>query len=324
MIRFVSGRQYLNDAETKFQWVMPPFVAVGSSMMLWGRQGLGKSSLAKQLVHSLGTGEPWLGFPIEKTGKSLYLALDMAEAEERRLLERCEESGLCVADHIILPRPAHGEEVLHFNILDPAHKEHLKELCQKERPVAVFVDAIQDSYETPVGWTDINELIRKVLFSYREAVGDAVLVFLNHKRKGIIDLKTKQEIEDEDSFMGGTAWEAKVAASVQLFVRDNKKHIRLNKTRLDKPVGKIFQLDDYGVGFYKMKENSKQMLMLWPHCIVDREERAYLMETCKSQAAVFRAIASKSGENAESVKKAFQRAQSDGVEFKWAEAFKSE
>jgi RecA-family ATPase len=94
-LKFVSGKEFLEE-EADFEWVIPPFVAAGSNMMLYGRQGLGKSSIMMQLVHSVGEGVPWMGYPVHKKGKTLYLGLDMSDMETRMILERAADAGMNV------------------------------------------------------------------------------------------------------------------------------------------------------------------------------------------------------------------------------------
>lgn len=325
-LRFVSGKEFM-EKEAEFQWVIPPFVAVGSNMMLYGRQGLGKSTLMMQLVHCFGTGEPWMGFPVLKTGKVLYLGLDMSDSETRKLLERCREEGLSVEENLILPRPLPGADDLEFNIFDEEAFGDLKEICDEEQPVAVIVDALQDSFEVPLTNYDVNQIGRMVLKRFREAIGDAVLIFLNHKRKtgGIRPGKGGEEADDDDAYMGATVWEAKVAASLMLgySTKTRRKFLKVKKTRLAKPATHLVFLDDMGEGFYSVQQNAGQLLTMWPHCIADKEEREKAVLRCRSMMDVFRNVADLSGESVDAVKKAYQRALAGGAHFEWTSMFKA-
>lgn len=317
-LRFVSGRDFL-DHEASFDWVIPPFVAKGSSMMIYGRQGLGKSSIIMQLVDALGTGAPWLGFPVHSTGKTLYLSLDMAEAETKKMLERCGEAGLRTAEFILLPRPPEGEEALEFDIFNEECASSLKELCSQEKPVCVVVDAIQDAFSTPIGPHDVNALAREVLKAFRACIGDAVLVFLNHQRKAGAQRGGAESADDDnDSFMGGTAWEAKATASLRLWHgKDNRKRLKVKKCRLDKSPVDCLVLEDAGLGFYKAQLNVEQVLMLWPLCITDATDRANAVASCKTQKAVFQYMSKLTGASEDTIKKMCQRARAKGVDFPW-------
>lgn len=320
-LRFLSGKDYMQETES-VSWVLQPFVAVGSSMMLYGRQGLGKSTIMMQLVHSLGTGEPWMGFPVHKTGKTLYLGVDMTDSETRAILERCEEAGLSTMEHIILPRPPEGEDALSFDIFDPEAWQALKELCDREKPVAVIVDAIQDTFSIPPAGLDVNQFNREVLKRFKLALGDAVLIFLNHRRKKSAFQSKGDDDDDDDSFMGGTTWESKVAASIMLGYSSasNRKFLRIQKTRLAPSPGKIVLLDTTREGFFEVQLNLTQVLDMWPHCIPDPEARQTAVDACKSQRDVFRSVATLTGEKFESVKSAFHRGKKEGLRFAWADA----
>src|SRR5690606_535980 len=77
----VSADAFLTNRKEVPPWILRPFLVNGSTMMLYGRQGIGKSSLALQLAYSLTSGEPWMGFPVARSGPVIYLQLDMSVEE---------------------------------------------------------------------------------------------------------------------------------------------------------------------------------------------------------------------------------------------------
>ncbi len=320
-MRFIRADKFLAE-KSSFAWVLPPFVAKGSSMMLYGRQGLGKTSLALQLVHALGTGGQWMGFPTMVKGPSLYLNLDMSEMEMRRAIERTREAGIDVGPHMVLIGPDEEEEALEFDILNEAHAAQLRHACQDLKPVCVIVDAIADSFEPPQGPHDVNALGRSVLKAFRRAIGgEAILVYLNHKKKGIANFRG-QEVDDEDDYMGATIWASKPSASIQLKSgRDHVKSLVVRKTRIDAPGVREVILEDRGHGFYRPRANVELMLLQWPsslECYMpDPTSRADFVARCKDKSSIFKAVAEITGVSFDTVRQKYYRNVERGVAYEW-------
>lgn len=271
--------------------------------MIYGRQGIGKSSMTVQFAHSIITGEPWMGFRVERTGPVIYVQIDMAQQETRRLLERASEAGLEMGDQLFVTGPEEGEESSKFNILDAGDWSRLKEWCERIEPVAVIVDTIHDGYEYEQRNADVNAMIRKIHRAFKTAIGGAVLVFLNHMRKqGKKGFAEKEESDDEDSFMGGQAWEGVVAASLHLQRRkDNSLALKLRKLRLDTWPGAEVPLVKDDFGFFHAKLNDAQMLSQWPD-FLPLAEREEAIASVKTKMDVFKHIAKLTGSNVAAVK----------------------
>lgn len=296
-------------------WVLKPFLLEGSMMMLYGRQGLGKSSLMMQLAHSFITGEPWLGFEVQKTGKVLYIQLDMAMFETHRINQRALAAGL-------FP----GDAVNEFHVSDwqqgfdggrHAHVLALRKWCAVHEPVAVIVDTINDAIGMHVG---SNDDVRTLLRKLQDAIFPAALIFLNHERKKskYEATQTEENIgDDDDAYLGFGAYEQKVASSLQLKSTESMGlQLRVRKTRLDKLGFSQLQLSKDEFGFFHQKHSSQQMLLQWPYCLPRTEQEAVLA-SCQSFADVFRDIAERTGTSFEAVKKQFHREKARGVEHAW-------
>lgn len=184
-LQLISADELLSSEEAEPDWVLYPLLARGSSMMLYARQGAGKSSLAMQLAHSLVTGDDFLTFEVRRRGPVIYLQFDMSRQEMTMLTARAGKAGLYVGAELFISQPEIDEESVIFDVLRDDDQEVLRELCDRVRPVAVIVDTIHDGYESQESYKDINALARKVLRRYKEVLGGAVLIFLNHQRKQV-------------------------------------------------------------------------------------------------------------------------------------------
>jgi len=72
----------LREMEFKEEnWLIKDLLVPGSYMVIYGKEGSGKSRLTYQLAQAFQTGEPWFGLNIGQTGTVLYLEMDMAPME---------------------------------------------------------------------------------------------------------------------------------------------------------------------------------------------------------------------------------------------------
>lgn len=318
-LRFVDSEDFLSSQAAEPEWIIRPFCVTGSAIMLYGRQGVGKSSLTAQLIHSFRSGEPFLGFRVYRSGPVLYLQLDMPLQEMRMLLERSKRAGMDAEHPLHVPLPPEGEEALLFNILNDADQQELAAWCEEIRPIAVVVDTIHDAYVPDPKHIDINQQIRLIFRRFREAIGGAVLVFLNHSRKqGTLARKDADAIEEDDgdSFMGGQAWEGLVTSSLQLRYsrKTAKKVLALRKIRLETWPEKSLTLQDSSHGFYENKLDYKQMLMQWPYC----KDKVYAESAAaffKTKAAIFKEIAEECEVPYATVRQQYYR--NKGADYAW-------
>lgn len=321
-LEFISVGDFLDGLPSEMPWVIPPLAATGSSIMLYGRQKVGKSSAVLQLMHSLITGEPWLGFPVERTGRVIYLQADMPAAETKRMIDRAAASGLELRDGLYVPRLEKGEHKVPFNILNPRDQEALAGQCARLSPIAVVVDTINDTFVPPPGSTDVGALARQVHTAFKHALGDAVFVYLNHKRKQALNFKG-EELDDEDGFLGSGAW-AQVASSILELKRDRKTReiaLVLRDLRLDTYPGTSLALKKNEHGFFVRPMTSQQMLLFWPDCLPS-EEAERLRAAVRTKSDVFRDIAERTQTPLETVRQQFYRHR--GADFAWAALLEGE
>jgi RecA-family ATPase len=314
-LRLISSDELLAEAGGTLDWVIYPLAVRGSSMMIYARQGVGKSSAMMQLAHSLITGVPWIGFEVRAQGPVIYLQIDMGEQETIKLVQRAEVAGYTMHGQLYVAHAEPGDESISFDILRDEDLSVLRDLCAQVQPIAVIVDTIHDSYEHQDKYKDVNALARRVHRRFKSAVGDAVLVFLNHERKSLPGRKKSDEAEDHDSFMGGQAWEGVVSASVQ-FTRERgrKGELRLKKVRLEEKPFERLELEIDKNGFFAPKRDHRSLLLVWPDCLPEKEREAAIAKL-KCKADVFREIAAITGSKYETVRK--HENDHPGVEYPW-------
>jgi LmbE family N-acetylglucosaminyl deacetylase len=317
-LRLITAEDFLASREENPPWIMRPFLMRGSSLMLYGRQGIGKSSLVIQLAYSFISGKPWLGFPIDETGPVIYLPFDMAVEETRRLIERAESEGMDFRGQLYIPVPEQngGDQIAPFDIYK--QEKELEDLVRQIQPVAVILDTADDGYEAPKH-KSVTEVAREVVKMYRRACGRAAFVFIRHQRKKPAWKGEKEEEDDPDAFSGPKEWEAVASSSLQfLYTPKSAPYYRLKvrKTRIDKSPVQEIGLSRTKQGFFEPLNVHVQLLSYWPGC-VPPQERAELLARVQSMNDVFRDVAERTGSTFEAVKKAYQRACDQGVEFPW-------
>src|SRR3989454_8110006 len=275
------------------RWLVRPFLMRSSSMMLSGRTGVGKSTLALQLAASLaGEQKTWLDFPVAAVGSVLWLQLDMPRYEMAQLVDRAVTAKLLKLGAAIdfmrmydidegeewladITKPlTDEEEVFDFNLLAGGDYRLLEQLVGDTRPIALFVDTVADAYYS-MGNKGVNEEIRDVLRRLRNLMRpvSGAVIYLHHQRKR--NMQAAVVSDDPDEFLGGMAWAGFASSSMQL-VRTKKQGedddapieerywLHLRKTRLGKLNFERFELEKTEHGLFKPKWSARQALELWP------------------------------------------------------------
>ncbi|WP_018600948.1 AAA family ATPase [Mycobacterium sp. 155] len=127
--------------------------AEGEATIVAGSQGVGKSTLAGNLVLGMITGGmEFLGYPIKKIDRILYLAMDrpkqIARALRRQLKHLDQET---IDRHLVIWKGPPPEDLA-------AHPDRLLAMAEKARATVVIVDSLKDaalglsSDEVGAGW----------------------------------------------------------------------------------------------------------------------------------------------------------------------------
>lgn len=318
LLQVQSVGDYLAKHSGPTPWIIKPFCITGSSIMLFGRPKVGKSRAIMQLCNSVITGEPWMGFPVEKTGKVVYLQLDMATLELRRVIEAGMEAGMSLKDGLYIPELPEKEHRVDFDILRDDDWARLGEICASLDPTLVIVDTINDGFRPRITDKDVNMLAREVHKRFMTAVGDAALVFINHKRKQAsltFANKDAKDEPDEDGYLGGSGWAGVASSTLELFRRKDKSIcLWIHDMRLEEKPATFVPLLKKAGGFFEPKLDFAAIMRLWPGCL-PADERKLIETTDWSKNMIFKAIAEYAKAEPAAVKTHYYRYRS--VEYPW-------
>ena len=314
----IPATDYTSQQETS-PWLIHPFLRVGSSMMLYGRQGTGKTRLAWQLAYAFASGTAWMGFPVTRAGPVIFLEVDMPESDVQQMIDNATAYGINHPNiHLIHPKTPTDDYFDSFDVLKRPDRISLMSFIQDIKPVLLVVDTGNDVFRTHPG--DINDQVRHVLRTLRSMMqGHGALVYLNHERKKPQTYGRSSEDDsggDKDVFMGAQAWEGVATTSMRLknvdeTTQSKHKTLLFKKHRLGPPGFEQLSLEMMKpYGFFEAKLTIPQALMLW---------RGDTSSGPRSYKEVFTDIAVQVGASEETVKKAFQRQRENGVEHPWVE-----
>jgi hypothetical protein len=307
-LKLVPVGEFLRSAAAPTKWVIEPFLVEGSAMMLYGRQGVGKSTLAWQLAHSLSTGVPWLGYPVFRTGRTLYLNLDMPAEEFQMLMKRARREGIS-GDDVFVPI---GESP-DFNAFQRNDRDQLTHLVEEQQIANIIVDTVADAFH-PGTISDVNAEARAVIAFLRSLVPHGALVYLLHERKQSPYKKAEEAENDPDAFSGATAWEGKATSSLRLTQRSSTARLHAKKCRIALPGFDVLQLARTDNGLFEAAHSHQQMLRFWPRYVPPHERF-----TPRTKADIFDDIAERTGEPFETVKQTYYRGRKAGTYYPWEE-----
>jgi RecA-family ATPase len=298
-MKLITTEEFYQSSPDDLPWVIDPFAVTGSMLLVYGRQGIGKSSLMWQLAHSLTTGVPWLGHHVLKTGPVVYLNLDMPHLEFKQMLERATAAGMPPTDRILMPAIGETES---FDILKASLS--LEEACAAVKPIALIVDTVADAY-LPGGIRDINAEVRAVIARFRRMVPSGVLVLMLHDRKRSAFRSLEDNENDADAFNGPSAWEAKATSSFRLTSSKNGVKFHIKKMRLDAIPYDEMALERTRHGFFETPDTPFNGLMAWSG-------------TATTLNDVFEDVGTKYRTHSDTIKKMYYRAVKKGFVFPWA------
>lgn len=161
--RFVDGGAFIHSIPdtTPAVWGSGEEVlwAEGEGLIVAGPQGVGKSTLAGNLVAAMITGGEVLGYPVKRVDRILYLAMDrpkqIARALRRQLGGVAENE---LAQRLVVWQGPPPEDLA-------AHPERLLAMAEKAKADVVIVDSLKDaalglsSDEVGAGWNRARQTV---------------------------------------------------------------------------------------------------------------------------------------------------------------------
>lgn len=213
---FLPVDRYLELPRDRETWLLKPLIPLGGACLLYGSPKTGKSYLGIQLALALsGQATDWLGFPVGRAGKVLYLQLDTPRSLwATRFHEMIEKGKLQYNSNTLLLADRDSIEYCPFDILQPSHVLYLKRLVEEHNPVAVVIDTLRHVHS---GDEDSSTVSRNVLANLIGATNPAALILISHSRK--------PNPEAEKSTLDDHRGSGNIVASMDAI-------LRLTKTRL--------------------------------------------------------------------------------------------
>lgn len=161
--RFVDGGSFIHSISdtTPAVWGSGDDVlwAEGEGLIVAGPQGVGKSTLAGNLVEAMIAGGEVLGYPVKRVDRILYLAMDrpkqIARALRRQLGGVSEDE---LARRLVVWQGPPPEDLA-------AHPERLLAMAEKAKADVVIVDSLKDaalglsSDEVGAGWNRARQTV---------------------------------------------------------------------------------------------------------------------------------------------------------------------
>lgn len=179
---FYGVNDYLHLPREAQTYLMKPLIPTAGACLLYGAPKLGKSYLGIQLALAISGQTPdFMGFPVTRPGKVLYLQLDTPRSVwAQRFEDMIVKGNLKYDSSTLLLGDRETFEHFPFDILQPAHMKELNLYCQMQQPVAVVVDTLRELHS---GDEDNSTTARNVIANLVGATSPAALILISHDRK---------------------------------------------------------------------------------------------------------------------------------------------
>lgn len=183
---FVTVDEYLKLPREAETFLLKPIIPTGGACLIYGSPKLGKSYLGIQLALALtGQTPQFLGFPVVKPGKVLFLQLDTPRSTwAERFSDMITKGGLKYDEKLLL---ADRDSIEHFpfDILQPQHLVYLRSLVSLHTPQVVVIDTLRECHS---GDEDNSTISRNLIANLVAATKPAALILISHSRKAQPDM----------------------------------------------------------------------------------------------------------------------------------------
>ena len=177
---FVFGTHYLKLPRDPQPWLIQDMIPIQGLVNCYARPKVGKSFLAIGISEAIGNPnvDSFLGFPVRKHGKVLYLQIDTPRSFWADRLEKIVATGdydisnIGFADRLMAPKG--------FNILNIESKIWLKEEVARAAPLLVVLDTLRELHN---GDENDSTTMKNVVTAVVEAIPDSAIMFISHSRK---------------------------------------------------------------------------------------------------------------------------------------------
>jgi hypothetical protein len=310
---FAPVTDIIKEPDEDEDWIVKWLLRPGTYMVVYGREGRGKSRIIYQLAAAIADSSSWFGCDVEDTGNVIFLQADMAPKESKAIIKSAAKMGL-LRPNIFFPR-VFGT----IDVLTPEGKRVLEGIRERFEPKVIVIDTATDVFESKGHHKDdsANGPIRECIRVFRTIFPNAGLIFVLHERKTSQYLQAKG-VEDEDSALGGGEWTRKAASVVRLKgINETHAELQIRKTRDKRPFTKL-SLRRNSQGFFEIEPSElkpQQALLMWPHLdgiVWDGVLPVTVSGVCKSLEET-----TKGAVKFDALRKAYGRAKERDVEFGW-------
>jgi hypothetical protein len=177
---FVPVSEYLNLPRDRETWLLKPLVPISGTCLIYAPPKVGKSSACIQLAEALSQGGNWMGFPVGKVGRVLYLQLDTPRSTWALRFEDGRKYGLKFDDGRVFLADRETLGLHPFDILQPKHFLRFNELVKGLDPIAVIVDTLRKAH---TGEENSSTVMSNVINNLVGATYPAALILVSHSRK---------------------------------------------------------------------------------------------------------------------------------------------
>lgn len=145
---------------------------------MYGDPKVGKSYAAIQLALALQEGKDWLGFPVKRKARVVYVQLDTPRSLWTARLEALKISPESLDSLLLADRETLG--CYPFDILNPIHHDMLRNALRPLEADCVIIDTLRET--SSVGEND-TDTMKSVVSSLTTATEPAALILVHHARK---------------------------------------------------------------------------------------------------------------------------------------------
>lgn len=173
-LNYMTGRQSLDMPLVEIPELVNNWVRIGDLSLLVGSGGVGKSTIAMNLALSLAAGQPFMGYPVDKAERVLYLDLEMGLYEFRSRLNMLLGQYPAAADNI------YWVCLSNFTMRNERNMQLLKNTISAIRPKLLLVDNHASFHGGDPNRE--NEMMVNVITPFRDIMAEFILgvLYLMH------------------------------------------------------------------------------------------------------------------------------------------------